>query len=103
MVLTHGKGAKPLLVHGSYTLSNKQLLDVWLRAQGAFAKTFGVCRHLAQMHQLQPFTLHLFDDNAQDLLLTFVVFRQKHQTCSRYKNRPLSDGDGRSNAVPFAR
>ena len=34
------------------------------------------------MHQLQPFALHLFDDNAQDLLLTFVVFRQKHQTCT---------------------
>ena len=78
----HGKSSKPLLVHGSCTLGNKQLLDVWLRTQSAFAKTFGVCRHLAQMHQLQPFALHLFDDNAQDLLLTFVVFRQKHQTCT---------------------
>ena len=70
----------PALGSGCRPLGYKQLLDVGLRAQCALTKAFRIGGHLAHMHQLQPLALYLLDDNAQHLLLSLFILRQKHQT-----------------------
>ena len=59
---------------------DEHLLDGGLYAQGSLAEHFRTGGHRAQMHQLQPLALYLFNHHRENLLLRFLVFGQEHQS-----------------------
>ena len=71
-----GKSLHLVVLH----TSDENLLDVGFGGKRPFAQALRPRRNGTQVHQLQPFALYLFYNDAQDILLPLLILGEEYQT-----------------------